>query len=127
MNGVLHAVFHMFMGWAAIAFMPMFLAFAFVFKKTKNVSVVILMHLLLGAPTDLLLAIGVIIEDPLVVPPCSRSCPGLPRSMALPHHRRGGAEAPSDRGPVSRWHPRWSTPNGQGRRQASRLRGAEER
>ena len=59
-NGALHAVFHMFMGWAAIAFMPMFLAFAFVFKKTKNVSVVILMHFLLGAPTDFLLAMGVI-------------------------------------------------------------------
>ena len=61
LNGALHAVFHMFMGWAAIAFLPMFLAFAFVFKKTKNTSVVILMHLLLGAPTDFLLAMGLVL------------------------------------------------------------------
>lgn len=59
-NGILHGVFHLYFGWAVLAFMPIFFAIAFVYKKTRNVSVVILMHLLLGAPTDFLLALGII-------------------------------------------------------------------
>jgi membrane protease YdiL (CAAX protease family) len=60
LNGILHAVFHLYMGWSVLAFTPIFFAIALVYKKTRNVSVVIVMHLLLGAPTDFLLALGVI-------------------------------------------------------------------
>ena len=60
LNAVLHGVFHMYAGWNVLAMMPVFFAIAFVYKKTRNVSVVIVMHALLGAPTDLLLALGII-------------------------------------------------------------------
>jgi membrane protease YdiL (CAAX protease family) len=60
LNGILHGVFHIYMGWPVLAFMPVFFAIAIVYKKTRNVTVVILMHALLGAPTDFLLALGII-------------------------------------------------------------------
>ena len=60
-NGLLHGVFHLYMGLQALIFLPLFLSISFVYSKTRNTSSVIFMHALLGAPMDLLLAIGVIV------------------------------------------------------------------
>ena len=58
-SGVLHTIFHLHLGPIIIPFFPFLFAIPFVYAKTKNVYIVILMHSLLGAPSDLLLALGV--------------------------------------------------------------------
>ncbi len=59
-NGILHGIFHMYMGPLALILSPIFLSIAYTYKKTKNLYVVIIMHAIIGAPTDLLLALGII-------------------------------------------------------------------
>jgi membrane protease YdiL (CAAX protease family) len=59
-SGLLHLVFHLHLGWSMLLFVPVMFALAFVFYKTRNTYLVIIMHALLGAPTDLLLAAGVL-------------------------------------------------------------------
>ncbi|WP_157950073.1 CPBP family intramembrane glutamic endopeptidase [Vallitalea okinawensis] len=58
-SGLLHGVYHFFMGVSVLVFLPILLAIPFVYSKTKNIYIVIIMHALLGAPTDFLLAIGI--------------------------------------------------------------------
>jgi membrane protease YdiL (CAAX protease family) len=59
-SGILHAVFHLFMGTTLLLFLPYLFAIPFVYSKTKNTYAVIIMHALLGAPADILLAIGML-------------------------------------------------------------------
>ncbi|SET60053.1 CAAX protease self-immunity [Natronincola peptidivorans] len=59
-NGMLHAVFHLYMGWMAILLLPIFLAIAYTYHKTRNLWIVIIMHALVGAPVDILLILGIV-------------------------------------------------------------------
>jgi len=59
-NGLLHGIFHFYMGLPVILFLPLILSISFVYNKTRNTSAVIIMHALLGVPMDFLLAIGVL-------------------------------------------------------------------
>jgi membrane protease YdiL (CAAX protease family) len=59
MSGVFHTIFHLHLGPMLVLFLPLLFAMPFVYNKTRNVGTVILMHFLIGAPSDLLLALGV--------------------------------------------------------------------
>lgn len=58
-SALLHTIFHFHMGIYILIFLPLLFSFPFVYSKTKNTYIVIIMHTLMGAPIDFLLAIGI--------------------------------------------------------------------
>ncbi len=60
-NGFLHALFHLPFGLLThVVSIPIYLVMPFVVYKTRNTTTAIIMHALLGAPTQILVALGVI-------------------------------------------------------------------
>jgi len=60
-NGVLHALFHLPFGLLIhIISIPIYLVVPFVVYKTKNTTTAIIIHALLGAPMQILVALGII-------------------------------------------------------------------
>ena len=60
-NGLLHIVFHMGFGITAmIVSIPIFLMIPFVAYKTKNTTTAIIIHAIIGAPMQILVALGFI-------------------------------------------------------------------
>ena len=61
-NGVLHGVFHLPFGMLThIIAIPIYLLIPFITYKTKNTTTAIIIHFLLGAPMQILLALGILL------------------------------------------------------------------
>lgn len=59
-NGLFHAVFHFSFGFTVLVALPVFLLIPLVAQKTRNTTNAIIIHALLGAPIQTVIALGIV-------------------------------------------------------------------